>query len=470
MKKRITSLLLVLVLCVGLAVPAYAADTVETVASRWKGWTVEPPYYDPVFEWLAGIPIYDLTAPTDGCSREEIVRRVKEMVDACLTNEGESYMLKFSFPYTTASLADTEEANALYQWVYGAMERLYGYGNNYVTCTTSSNINTVSATGELTKAYISVVITIQYDENYDRVLSQMPDTDNKVELLQALYDYLRENITYRNGYYGGTISALEDGYAVCEGFASAALDFCRALDIPCLFLTGNDHAWNMVYIDGAWKVLDVTNGRFLADQIYTNWSFGDDERDLLAADVVLTPPVTQSSSQQLSHPGASQTGFADVVPGSYYEQAVDWAVDEAITNGTSATNFSPNATCTRGQVITFLYRAAGSPAVSDTASVNDAGDTYYTNAVLWAAESGLFSGSNFSPDAPCTREMVVTFMWKYAGSPDASTASFTDVSSPAVNWAVEKGVTNGTSATTFSPSDTCTRGQIVTFLYRGFAE
>lgn len=298
----------------------------------------------------------------------------------------------------------------------------------------------------------------------------MPDTDNKVELLQALYDYLRENITYRNGYYGGTISALEDGYAVCEGFASAALDFCRALDIPCLFLTGNDHAWNMVYIDGAWKVLDVTNGRFLADQIYTNWSFGDDERDLLAADVVLTPPVTQSSSQQLSHPGASQTGFADVVPGSYYEQAVDWAVDEAITNGTSATNFSPNATCTRGQVITFLYRAAGSPAVSDTASVNDAGDTYYTNAVLWAAESGLFSGSNFSPDAPCTREMVVTFMWKYAGSPDASTASFTDVSSPAVNWAVEKGVTNGTSATTFSPSDTCTRGQIVTFLYRGFAE
>ena len=480
MKRRVCTLLVALALLMGLSVPAYAADTtVESVAARWEGWTVKPPYYDPVYEWLAGIPIYDLTAPTDGCSREDIVRRVKEMVDACLANEGQEYMLEFSFPYTKTTLADAEEADDLWQWAYGAMERLYGYGNNYVTCTTSGNIGTVAATGELTKAYVNVVIIIRYDENYDRVLSQMPDTDDQVELLQALYDYLRENIKYRNGYYGGTISALEEGYAVCEGYASAALDFCRALDIPCLFLTGNNHAWNMVYIDGEWKVLDVTNRRFLVDRIYTNWSFGDDERDLLAADVVLNPPVSEPSGQQAtpSQPENSQTGFADVVPGSYYEPAVDWAVEEAITAGTSARIFSPEQTCSRGEIITFLWRAAGSPQPQGSNPFSDVeADAFYTQAAVWAYEQGMTDGrSFFDPNAPCTRAMAVEIIWKMLGCPDPNgSVRFSDVSSgssytQAVAWAVGADVTNGTSDTTFSPYVTCTRAQIVTFLYRAMA-
>lgn len=475
MKRRVCTLVVMLALCLGLAVPAYAADTVETVASRWEGWTVEPPYYDPVFEWLDGIPIYDLTAPTNGCSREDIVRLVKEMVDACLANEGAEYMLKFSFPYT--NLDNTDEADALWQWVYGAMERLYGYGNNYVTCTTSGNINTVSATGELINAYVNVVITIQYDENYDRVLSQMPDTDDQEELLRALYDYLRENIKYRNGYYGGTISALQEGYAVCEGFASATLDFCRALDIPCLFLTGNDHAWNMVYIDGAWKVLDVTNRRFLVDQIYTNWSFGEDERDLLAADVVLNPPVSEPSAQQPSQPVTGQTGFADVVPGSYYEQAVDWAVEEKITTGTGAITFSPELTCSRGEIITFLWRAAGSPRPQGSNPFRDVEEgEFYTQAAVWAYEQDMTEGGGFfDPKAPCTRAMAVAFIWKMLDRPTPdSSARFSDVPAgvsyaDAVAWAVGARVTNGTSDTAFSPDATCTRAQIVTFLYRALA-
>lgn len=97
-------------------------------------------------------------------------------------------------------------------------------------------------------------------------------------------------------------------------------------------------------------------------------------------------------------------------------------------------------------------------------------DAYYAKATAWAAEQGMEEGAAFSPDAPCTRLMAVEFMWKYAGSPEAPKATFTDVASDAVNWAVKQGVTNGTSATTFSPEQTCTRGQIVTFLYRGFAD
>lgn len=163
--------------------------------------------------------------------------------------------------------------------------------------------------------------------------------------------------------------------------------------------------------------------------------------------------------------------FIDVQTGAYYRKPVDWAVEKNITSGTSSNTFSPDQTCTRGQIITFLWRAAGSPAPRGTASFADVNQNmYYAKAVAWAAEKGMADGVRFDPDAPCTREMAVEFMWKYAGSPDAAKASFADVSAEAVDWAVAEGITSGTSATTFSPDQTCTRGQIVTFLHRGFGK
>lgn len=159
--------------------------------------------------------------------------------------------------------------------------------------------------------------------------------------------------------------------------------------------------------------------------------------------------------------------FADVAANAYYADAVAWAVEKNITSGTSATTFSPNENCTRAQILAFLWRAAGSPEPKNSPAFTDVkADAYYAKAAAWAAENGMVSGSTFAPDSPCTREMAVEFMWKYAGSPDAAQANFTDISSAAVNWAVEAGVTSGTSATTFSPDNICTRGQIVTFLYR----
>ena len=171
--------------------------------------------------------------------------------------------------------------------------------------------------------------------------------------------------------------------------------------------------------------------------------------------------------------GSAATGgpaFADVTADAYYASSVEWAVAQGITSGTSDTTFSPDDTCTKAQIITFLWRAAGSPEPQSTAAFTDvAADAYYAKATAWAAENGMASGDVFAPDAPCTREMAVEFMWKHAGSPNAVSADFSDVSSGAVNWAVAQGVTNGTSNTTFSPFDICTRGQIVTFLYRAFA-
>lgn len=162
--------------------------------------------------------------------------------------------------------------------------------------------------------------------------------------------------------------------------------------------------------------------------------------------------------------------FTDVPAEEYYAAPVAWAVEKGITAGTSDTTFSPDDTCTKAQIITFLWRAAGSPEPQSAGVFSDvAQDAYYAKATAWAAENGMADGSTFAPEDPCTRQMAVEFMWKHAGSPDAAAASFTDVSSDAVDWALANGVTSGTSDTTFSPNDTCTRAQIVTFLYRAFA-
>lgn len=168
-------------------------------------------------------------------------------------------------------------------------------------------------------------------------------------------------------------------------------------------------------------------------------------------------------------------GFNDVLATAYYADPVKWAVENSITTGTSATAFSPDATCTRGQIITFLWRAAGAPEPKGDAAVSDVTSSdYYDKAVRWAAESGMFSGETFAPNDPCTRAMAVEFMWKQAGEPtEHEPTAFTDVPdqyADAVAWAVAESVTTGTSAAAFSPDATCTRGQIVTFLYRAFAE
>ena len=173
---------------------------------------------------------------------------------------------------------------------------------------------------------------------------------------------------------------------------------------------------------------------------------------------------------------SGENPFTDVAGDTYYADAVTWAVGKGITSGTAATTFSPDAACTRAQAVTFLWRAAGSPAPKAGANpfADVKADAYYYDAVLWAVEQGITSGTSattFSPNATCTRAQIVTFLWRAQKSPTADGVySFTDVAgnayyAGAVLWAVENGITAGTSATTFSPDSDCTRAQIVTFLY-----
>ena len=172
-----------------------------------------------------------------------------------------------------------------------------------------------------------------------------------------------------------------------------------------------------------------------------------------------------------------RSSFVDVPSGSYYEDAVDWAVANGITTGTDAAHFSPDGICTRAQAVTFLWRTAGRPAPeSRTMPFTDVpADSYYYDAVLWAVENGITKGTSsttFSPDDTCTRAQIVTFLWRSEQSPAAGSSNpFTDVSADAyyadaVLWAVKEAITTGTTRTTFSPDAECTRAQIVTFLWR----
>lgn len=178
---------------------------------------------------------------------------------------------------------------------------------------------------------------------------------------------------------------------------------------------------------------------------------------------------------------AHDNPFRDVLPGDYFYDPVLWARDEKITSGASATSFEPDETCTRGQVVTFLWRAMGEPkpSIKENPFTDVKSNDYYYDAVLWAYENNITSGATattFEPEEGCTRGQVVTFQWRTKDEPAASgSTGFNDVQSgayyeTAVKWAVKNNITSGTTAATFAPDETCTRGQIVTFLYRDMAE
>lgn len=192
-----------------------------------------------------------------------------------------------------------------------------------------------------------------------------------------------------------------------------------------------------------------------------------------------TPQTPATTATPTTPATTGSSTFTDVAANAYYAESVKWAVEKGITSGTTATTFSPNNTCTTAQILTFLWRAKGSPEPTSTANpFTDVKESaYYYKAALWAKENNVLP-LPFNPalkgDSPCTRAMAMLYIWRADGFLAAEkSSSFTDVAAttiyaPAIDWAVEKGITSGTTDTTFSPDNTCTRAQIVTFLYRAF--
>ena len=245
------------------------------------------------------------------------------------------------------------------------------------------------------------------------------------------------------------VSVLNDGNG--KAFASPA----KAAADTAITLTATPNAG---YHFKAWRV--ILGGVTITDNKFT-----------MPAEDVEVQAVFEKDAPISKHP------FLDVPAGAYYEDAVVWAVGKGITSGTNATTFDPNGTCTRAQAVTFLWRAAGSP--TPKTKIMPFPDvpvgSYYWNAVLWAIEQGITAGTSyltFSPNDSCTRAQIVTFLWRAKGNPAVSgNAPFTDVApdayyAAAVTWAEKNGITGGIGSGLFGSNNTCTRAQIVTFLYR----
>lgn len=245
------------------------------------------------------------------------------------------------------------------------------------------------------------------------------------------------------------VSVLNDGNG--KAFASPA----KAAADTAIALTATPNAG---YHFKAWRV--ILGGVTITDNKFT-----------MPAEDVEVQAVFEKDAPISKHP------FLDVPAGAYYEGAVVWAVGKGITSGTNATTFDPNGTCTRAQAVTFLWRAAGSP--TPKTKLMPFPDvpvgSYYWNAVLWAIEQGITEGTSyltFSPNDSCTRAQIVTFLWRAKGNPAVSgNAPFTDVApdayyAAAVTWAEKNGITGGIGNGLFGSNNTCTRAQIVTFLYR----
>ena len=248
---------------------------------------------------------------------------------------------------------------------------------------------------------------------------------------------------------------VSDGNATCtqDGTKTAKCDHCEATDtIP-------DAGSAMGHAFGAWVVIEVPTAVEDGIEEHACTRCGHTEQRTVA---------------KLNNP------FTDVAAGAFYYEPVMWAIANGITNGTSATTFGPNDQCMRAHVVTFLWRAVGSPEPTTTNNpfVDVKPTDFYYKPVMWALENGITSGldaTHFGPTSYCNRAQVVTFLYRTMGNPAISNAEnpFMDVAAGSfyekpVLWAVENGITNGLSATAFGPNSICNRAQIVTFLYRAF--
>ena len=371
--------------------------------------------------------------------------------------------------------------------------------------------------------------TAEQEQEMDRqvasILSQLQlDGMSAIEKVKLIYQFVAGYVTYDyNNLYDNSYrlkytayAALVNRTAVCQGYAVLLYRLLLASGIECRVITGKanggNHAWNIIRIGNLFYNVDNTwdsgarnlswfllcdgnfknhtrNAEYATPEFYSVYPMSDKDYSFDKPDPV--DPGGGGSDSGDPDSGGSDGGdpdgggsdgdmaqFLDVRdPSQYYYKPVYWAYRVGITSGTSNVTFSPGNPCTRGQIVTFLWKALGSPEPSSTENpFTDVRATdYFYKPVLWAKENGVTSGTTattFSPGNPCTRGQISTFLWKAMGSPEPTTAEspFEDVRDgdyflKSVLWAKENGITSGTSATTFSPFKPCTRAQAMTFLW-----
>lgn len=332
--------------------------------------------------------------------------------------------------------------------------------------------------------------------------------------LDAYREEICRLVSYNNGVVGGgtdygdpwqlvyVFDGDPDTNVVCEGYSKAFKYLCDLSqfdgDVVCRIATGTmgagPHMWNVVQMgDGKNYLADVTNcdseaigagdklflvgakgsadGRTWTvskDGLRAVYTYTAEEKDMFTDGWL----VLSASDFVPGNQAAPDSGFGDVPAGAYFAVPTAWAVKEKIAKGTSPSSFSPGKPCTHAEILTFLWRAEGEPVSPGGASLMLGEGEFYAGAVRWAVDLDMLE-EGFDPYAPCSRADAVQYIWCAFQRPYAAAGAFDDVSSraeyaPAVGWAVAEGVTTGTSDTTFEPDAVCSRGEIITFLYRAY--
>lgn len=368
--------------------------------------------------------------------------------------------------------------------------------------------------GALSVRASKVAAAQQAAKNAQAIVSKYQDQSDW-DKLASYRDEICRLVSYNTGATGGNADYGDpwqlvyvfdgdpDTNVVCEGYSKAFKYLCDLSqfdgDVVCRIATGTmgagPHMWNVVQMgDGKNYLADVTNcdsgalgeggNLFLAGAegsadgrtwtvskggLRAVYTYTAEERDMFTDGWLALSAGDFVPGDQAAEP---DSGFGDVPAGAYFAAPVAWAVEEEIAKGTSPSTFSPGAPCTHGEILTFLWRAAGEPVSPGGASLMLGEGEFYAGAVRWAAGLNMLGGG-FDPQAPCSRADAVQYIWCAFQQPYAAVGCFDDVPSgaeyaPAVGWAVSEGVTTGTSDTTFEPDAICSRGEIITFLYRAY--
>lgn len=393
--------------------------------------------------------------------------------------------LSFSYAVLTSSVPSTKNEGTLY---YGSTE--ITSSNRSKTEMTDMDKVSFDAVSKPTKDTITLTFRV-YGDLYKNGSSKKTEVKYDVNVVISV---VKEDITYTVGIDDTVQMTARDFVNFLQdaktSYSKSTLDYVK-FDVSGK--TVSSYAYGGLYRSyssySTGKLADSTD-KFYYEPSRTQYDLADvayhTTRWAEAGKTVYIPFTVygtkgEEASGTMAITIAQTMNFTDVKAGDFFYEPVKWAVNNKITNGTSSTTFSPYKTCTRAEIVTFLWRAAGSPEPTITRNpfkdVNAVTHSSYYKAILWASQKGITSGTTattFSPDQVCTRAQIVTFLYRYAGQPSGYYSNpFKDVSATdeasyynAILWAVGKGITTGTSTTTFSPYASCTRGEAVTFLYR----
>ncbi|HIR84989.1 MAG TPA: S-layer homology domain-containing protein [Candidatus Galloscillospira excrementavium] len=436
MKKALASLFLAAALCVSLAVPALADVEMELEGDYASGAYT----YDLREDGTALIITFNKNLQYPAYSLTDLV--IPSELDGHKVTAIGNYSFSYWFPAGVESITIPEGVEYIYDNAFLCPQA-------EPTVTELNLPSTLKLIGSAAFSNHTALRTLVIPENVEEIrgnafFTMEPDENHG---LKTVICYSRDvDFNVRTLYDSCAFTGVRN--AEFYGYPGSTLE--------TLYKTHLDEYYSSTQQpDGSWKEEWLPTGNVFLD--------------IANAPDVTIPDEPEEPEEPVT------PAFTDVAADAWYAEPVAWAVEKDITGGTTPTTFSPDSTCTTAQILTFLWRAMGEPAAAGNPFSNVSDSEYYAGAASWAHEKGLVSGTTFDAGAPCTRSMVAEYLWKLEGSPATGGNPFTDVAADAsyaqaVAWAAEQGITGGTTPTTFSPASTCTRGQIVTFLFRALAE